>query len=367
VVSTAAPSPPHLTLAPEARGPAPLPPQPPEHPAAPPTSPLGGEIDRLRRSGEGARTPETSQANPASPTLSLCPSVTSSLPAADAALLTLFLQLHLNLEALAERTALSILGLLAWADSPPIRATLDALARLRQESLDKSLTAARLQALATLAEIARSSEDPIERRRAATAILRRRPPTQGATDVPPWARQCPAPPAAAPTTEGSPTSPLEGEVDPRSGSGEGARTPHAPFSSSHAITPDSPAPILSQALATLRARPHPTPVQLTDALSPLLHHNVRSHFTSRKLFTDRLFDSGLLACLPHPPSPAPPWIEPNNEHATARVTFHTPQSPRRFTFHFTRNPGATARESSSAAVPTTQGPWRLSAITPDTS
>jgi hypothetical protein len=95
--------------------------------------------------------------------------VPSSLPPD---LLPLYLSLNHNLRKLAKHTGIDQLTLLDWLTSEPVREKLAKLREAVNESLTIRTLEARQDAIDALTEVLNETDDPIEKRRAATALLR---------------------------------------------------------------------------------------------------------------------------------------------------------------------------------------------------
>lgn len=94
------------------------------------------------------------------------------LPTADREQLSLFLECGEDLRALATRTGVPLLDLLAWAVQPGIRRALAAWDSLRRRAQQVRDDADRALAREALKAAMADSTDPIEKRRAASALLR---------------------------------------------------------------------------------------------------------------------------------------------------------------------------------------------------
>ncbi|MEX2219799.1 MAG: hypothetical protein WD749_13695, partial [Phycisphaerales bacterium] len=140
---------------------------------------------------------------PTSPAPSPAPAATADPAlASDPTLLRTYLALNLDLDNLANHTTLPLDTLLAWAETPAIAAAAAAWLRHRKLALESALAEARLLILPALTRLATSAESPLERRRAATLIMR--------TDRPPRANgglSGEAAPASAPRTSSPPPPP----------------------------------------------------------------------------------------------------------------------------------------------------------------
>jgi len=120
---------------------------------------------------------------------------TSTLPhlsARDTALLQAYFSARCDIFVMAEKQSLSVLDLLAWASSPAVAAHTAALKRLVDDSITLRTAQARLLSLDTLERIVKTTDDPIELRRAASTIYRGgaampqpRPPKKPDPDNPP--------------------------------------------------------------------------------------------------------------------------------------------------------------------------------------
>lgn len=105
------------------------------------------------------------------------PSNLPPLDPADRSRLARFVERRFDLSALgrdlaAEGRPADLCDLLAWCASPAVQAWLAALEHLERLRHDALARDARAEALAVLRELLRSSDDPVERRRAASATLR---------------------------------------------------------------------------------------------------------------------------------------------------------------------------------------------------
>jgi len=94
------------------------------------------------------------------------------LDPADSDRLDLFIACDLDLRALAEHTGESFSRILAWTSSPLIRAYLDSFEEIERRSLRVRRDRALCIALDALEDLTTTSDDPIERRRAASSIVR---------------------------------------------------------------------------------------------------------------------------------------------------------------------------------------------------
>ncbi len=90
----------------------------------------------------------------------------------DAEVLMDFVERQPTLRELAQKRGLSILDFLAWWHSPPIAVALDALLRFHAFRRDLRDAQLREELVAILAQVAKTSPNPIEQRRAATTALR---------------------------------------------------------------------------------------------------------------------------------------------------------------------------------------------------
>ncbi len=110
------------------------------------------------------------------PPVACCPlPIASPLPPLSpphARLLNSFFNLRGDLVSLAESEKLSAADLLAWSSDPAVQQHIAALYDLHQAALALAASRAKRTALDTLEGLAKTSEDPIERRRAAAAIIR---------------------------------------------------------------------------------------------------------------------------------------------------------------------------------------------------
>lgn len=87
-------------------------------------------------------------------------------------LLHLYLNANYDLRAVAEQTDIPLTDLLDWLESPETQRILDRLRAAAADSLALRATEARRTAIDTLERVLLESDDPIEQRRAATALLR---------------------------------------------------------------------------------------------------------------------------------------------------------------------------------------------------
>jgi len=111
--------------------------------------------------------PNHADSSPDSP-----PIAHSPLPVASSPLLNAYFASGCNAFALAASEKLSAQDLLDWSTNPAVQAQLAALRSLAEHSLALRTAQARLTALDILESVAKTSDDPIERRRAAAAIMR---------------------------------------------------------------------------------------------------------------------------------------------------------------------------------------------------
>jgi hypothetical protein len=90
------------------------------------------------------------------------------------AILNAFIASNFDLAATAESAGITLLHLLTWHRAPAVQAALADLESLQARADELQLAAARRDAVKELHGILRDAEsDPVERRRAATALLRR--------------------------------------------------------------------------------------------------------------------------------------------------------------------------------------------------
>jgi hypothetical protein len=87
------------------------------------------------------------------------------LPEADHALFNLYASVHLDIHALADKSGRDLAELTAWAAAPEIRLWTEAYREVAGHALLHAATAA-------LVESIRLTNDPVEKRRAATALIR---------------------------------------------------------------------------------------------------------------------------------------------------------------------------------------------------
>lgn len=280
------------------------------------------------------------------------PSNTSSpSPLSDSgrALLPLFLSLNLDLQALSERTSIPLLDLLDWADSPPIRQKREALATLRQERLAAAEADGRIVAIATLKELAKTSEDPIERRRAAALLMRRGSLLPGSL-LPEGgggraSRPVGAPSSTASTPSTSPsrvTGGLSTAPAPASASSSSASLPPIEFDRSDFLQRaiNHPDTLAAYILKTLRAAPR-DPSAAASALYNCLTIPLKVQGKENP-FRPRFILSGITTHLDHESAISPAETsapdERGDQSATVRLTF-TPQAgatPIPFTMHLLR-------------------------------
>ncbi len=121
-----------------------------------------------------------------------------ALDGPDAELLRDFLEGGLDLSLLARRFELTPDDLIRWFNQPAVAQRLTILSELAHAAADLRAAQARQTSITALEHIARTAEDPIEKRRAATALLRlaARPPSQSE----PKFDDKPLVPASAPTS-----------------------------------------------------------------------------------------------------------------------------------------------------------------------
>jgi hypothetical protein len=96
-----------------------------------------------------------------------------ALSARDAAILAAFVAHGFDLAATAASLALTPLDLLAWYRRPAAQEALAELEALEDQAARLAHLAARRDAIAVLHDLARNAPDPLERRRAATALIAR--------------------------------------------------------------------------------------------------------------------------------------------------------------------------------------------------
>ena len=106
---------------------------------------------------------------PADPTP---PATANPKPGPSPPLLPLYIHLNYNLRALADHTGLDHLTLLDWLTHPDTRAKLKRLREAAEQSLTLRALEARRSAIDALEDVLNTTDDPIEKRRAATALLR---------------------------------------------------------------------------------------------------------------------------------------------------------------------------------------------------
>lgn len=98
--------------------------------------------------------------------------VAPALTARQSEILDSFVSGGCDLPALAERLGIPFSDLLDWASTPAVAARIADLHRFAEAAMALRLCLERSAALTTLGQVARSSPDMVERRRAATSILR---------------------------------------------------------------------------------------------------------------------------------------------------------------------------------------------------
>jgi hypothetical protein len=316
----------------------------------------------------------TLAANPAAPPPSVSGEDAATMPAAPTetapftpslsspALLPLFLELQQDIEALAERTKIPLLDLLDWADSPPIRQKREALANLRQERLAAAEADGRIAAIATLKELAKTSEDPIERRRAAALLMRR------SSLLPAGGGGGASPPVGAPSSTASTPSPSSLRASSAStGTSGPAGASSSPASLRHSVPASLPHDLLRRAittpdtlaayiLKTLRAAPR-DPETASRALYDCLTIPLKAQGRDNS-FRPRFLLSGITTHLDHPatlhPAETTAPDERGDQTATAKLTFIAP-SAANFTLHLARK----------RMWPHIEPYWALSDITKD--
>jgi hypothetical protein len=174
--------------------------------------------------------------------------MTLSLTPTERRILAALLDPSLSLLSIIERLGISIDDLLAAASSPAVRESLESLGQL---TTLRARAISAQAALTALEDISRASDDPVERRRAATTLIRASvPPSRSVprdrSESPPSAA-APAPPPAADSTPAVFPSPLADPFD---------RAPAVPF-----------APLNLSSLPLSRAKPITRPRTATDLFS----------------------------------------------------------------------------------------------------
>jgi hypothetical protein len=273
------------------------------------------------------------------------PRSVSSYPSAD--LLLFFISVNLDIEALASRTDLPIVELLDWADSPPVRQKLETLARFRQERLAAAEAEGRIAAIAALTDLARTSEDPIERRRAASVLMRRGS-TQGhATAGDPRATEVgssgPSSVSSSRATGGSPASAPTSRPSPS----HAITVSPSHSSPPHPIDPDdflriasSPGSLAPHIIDTLRAAAPSTTDAAAKVLYDYLDLPIKMYGNLRTRFRESLAASRIIEHVTHTPRLDPAHLSPaasdNSQSATTKVHFTPPTGgAATFTLHLT--------------------------------
>jgi hypothetical protein len=151
-------------------------------------------------------------------------------------LLAAFLAAHFDLFQLAAAENLSHDELLAFASSPAVHARLDALRRFAESAFTLRTIHNRQQAIDALASACKTSTDPVETRRCATALLRGlsphspRPARSTPRDLPPTSLAAP------------PTEPQSPEFSSRDAKARDASETPAPAHDPHSLSADSSRP-----------------------------------------------------------------------------------------------------------------------------
>ena len=189
----------------------------------------------------------SSSASSSSPSC-LCASVPSCLSPRDSALLPALLRPNFALAQVASDHGLGLHDLTDWLRSEAVQSLIADLLKSSQAILELRLTRARMETVGILESIAKTSEDPTERRRAATALFHRpftRPknPTYRLYSIPPAPQ--PAPFTTPPPS--SSTEPLSSPM-PRS----------APHPSGTSASPCPPSPLTDHRSPSSAAPPLPS-------------------------------------------------------------------------------------------------------------
>ncbi len=193
------------------------------------------------------------------------------LTALDAEVLIDFVERQPGLRELAQKRGLSVLEFLDWWHTPPIEAALEALLRFHAFRRDLRHAQLREELVAILAQVAKTSPNPVEQRRAATTAL-------GAMATP--ARRGEA-------RRGYGSFPHAGRPGPRSGAGfaeppwrsedsyrSSPPRPHAP--ASNGAPPRAPHAHLPPS-GEVPERPRPRPAQAKGAFSSTASTPSRAH------------------------------------------------------------------------------------------
>ncbi len=331
-------------------------------------------------------------ANPAgSPPIGDPPFATSPPPLSprDSALLSSLIRSNFDLSQTAFDHGLGLHELTDWLRSEAIQSLIADLLKSSQAILEIRLTRARMETVGILETIAKTSEDPTERRRAATALFHRPfarpkdrtyrlyslpPPPQ----VPPFTTPPRAPDVSSPFDAPSPSSPMEGGgggagVFAGGGGSVSTSSTNSPISSDPAAAPQAhnnsnPAPpsLPSSHHHLITPTPCPRGIPTPSSLASLLNafhtrntkallHAFRSHSTPDATLDNR----PLLTVFPlHPLS---------QMHISREIAYtELSRTPTRagYTFTFDRAPLSPARASFrfDFARSETQG-WLIAAIT----